>query len=45
MGNKTKEAIEKEKSNIEEYKKHRKNALQNLYNNLIYLINLNNIYN
>ena len=34
VGNKTKEAIEKEKSNIEEYKKHRKNALQNLYNNV-----------
>ena len=34
VGNKTKDVIEKEKLNIEEYKKHRKNVLHHLYNNI-----------
>ena len=34
VGNKTKEVIEKEKLDIEEYKKNRKNDLHNLYNNI-----------
>ena len=34
VGNKTKEVIEKEKLDIEEYKKNRKNDLYNLYNNI-----------
>ena len=34
MGNRTKEDIEKNKLNVEEYKKRKKNVLQNLYNNI-----------
>ena len=34
MGNRTKEDIEKNELNIEEYKKRKKNVLQNLYNNI-----------
>ena len=34
MDNRTKEDIEKNKLNIEEYKKRKKNVLQNLYNNI-----------
>ena len=34
LGNRTKEDIEKNKLNIEEYKKRKKNVLQNLYNNI-----------